>query len=216
MRHVIAIDGPAASGKSTVARTLAQRLGFFYVNSGAMYRAVTWHILESGIDPRDAGGITRAVDAAQIGYDCADGELRVSINGKNPAAYLRHDEVNRAVSLLSTVPAVRQALNKKMREFSALQNLVVEGRDIGSVVFPETPFKFYIDASAEVRAHRRQAQGERDEIKLRDQFDSTRQNAPLVVAPNARLIDSSHITIEEVVGQILAELRAKGLSVRGP
>jgi cytidylate kinase len=211
--RVIAIDGPAASGKSSVARELARRLNFIYVNSGAMYRAVTWYVLERGVSPDDSAGIARLVESATISTEFQNNELRIRIDDVDPTESLREDRVNNAVSRVSAVPRVRQILVEKMRDYARQHDLVIEGRDIGSVVFPETPFKFYIDASPEVRSRRRAAQGEQDAITVRDYADSSRATSPLVVAKDAEVIDTSHLTIDGVVDEILARLRRKGLIV---
>jgi CMP/dCMP kinase len=211
--HLIAIDGPAASGKSSVARALARRLGFAYVNSGVLYRAVTWHILRRRIDIHDTAAIAVTIEQAQIDCDLCAGESRIFINGINPSPHLRDDDVNGAVSLVSSVPRVREILGQKMRDYARAQDVVMEGRDIGSVVFPDTPFKFYIDASADVRARRREAQGERDEIASRDRIDSSRETAPLIIAADADVIDTSHLTIDRVVEEIIRRLVEKGFQL---
>lgn len=211
--RVVAIDGPAASGKSSVARELARQIGFDYVNSGAMYRAVTWHVLQQGISPANAGAIARLLENTQV--DCAldrDGS-RILINGVDPAEHLRDDRVNEEVSLVSSVPRVREILVEKMRGYARDHNVVMEGRDIGSVVFPDTPYKFYIDASPEVRLRRRQAQGQRDQIAARDRADSSRRASPLIIAEDAHVIDSSNLTIEGVVGEIIGRLKMKGMEI---
>ena len=210
--HVIAIDGPAASGKSSVARALAKRLGFCYVNSGAMYRAVTWRALQRGIAVQDPDAVTALAEEARLACALINDESRISIDNFDPSPHLHSDEVNRAVSLVSRVPRVREIINLQMRRCVAGRDVVVEGRDIGSVVFPETPFKFFLDASPEVRARRRNAQGQRDEIAMRDQADSSRRTAPLMIAPDAERIDTSDLNIPEVVEEILKRLHAKGLS----
>jgi len=213
-RHtVIAIDGPAASGKSSVARELARRLGFLYVNSGAMYRVVTWHILQNGIEPRDQTAVERKISESSIVCDVNERAARILIDGVDPAAHLRDDKVNRNVSLVSSFPRVREVLVEKMRTYTADYDLVMEGRDIGSVVFSETPFKFYIDASPEIRSQRRAAQGQRDEIAIRDLADSSRSTSPLVVAKDAVVIDTSTLTIPQVVDEIVSRLRSKGLQI---
>ncbi len=211
--RVVAIDGPAASGKSSVARGLAQRLGFAYVNSGAIYRAITWHILQRGIDVRDSDQVGQTVESAEIACRLQNSESRIFIDDVDPTDYLRDDRVNESVSRVSGVPRVRQIVVRKMRDYARSHDLVVEGRDIGSVVFPDTPYKFYVDASPEVRLRRRAAQGERDEITMRDHADSSRLVSPLVVAPDAHVIDTSHLTIEGVVNEIIARLEQKGLRV---
>ena len=209
-RHrVIAIDGPAASGKSSVARQLARRLGFAYVNSGAMYRAVTWSVLNAGIDPADKRGIAELIATFSFGGVLQDRELHLLIDNVDLTEHLHEDRVNSEVSRVSTVPEVRQVLVQRMRDYAQKHDLVVEGRDIGSVVFSDTPYKFYIDASPEVRAQRRAAQGHRDEIARRDQADSSRATSPLIVAKDAEVIDTSDLTIEQVVDEIVKRLSGK-------
>jgi len=213
-RHrVIAIDGPAASGKSSVARELARRLGFVYINSGAMYRAVTWYVLEHNVDPADSDRIIELVESARITCDLQNNQSRILIDDVDPADHLRDDRVNDGASLVSRVPRVREILVAKMRNYARDHDLVMEGRDIGSVVFPETPYKFYIDASPEVRAQRRALQGERDAIAMRDHADSSRPASPLVVAKDAEVIDTSNMSIAAVVDEIIRRLRQKGLKI---
>ena len=213
VHRVVAIDGPAASGKSSVARGLAKQIGFDYVNSGAMYRAVTWHVLQHAISPGDGDAIARLLETSRIDCDLDGDGSRISIDGVNPAAHLRDDRVNDEVSLVSRVPRVREILVAKMRAYANGRDVVMEGRDIGSVVFPETPYKFYIDASAEVRLRRRLAQGQRDQIAARDHADSSRLASPLVIAQDAHVIDSSSLTIEDVVGEIIGQLKMNGMIV---
>ncbi len=211
--RVIAIDGPAASGKSSVARELARRLRFVYVNSGAIYRAITWHILEKGIHAEDLDGVAQALESAAVTSCLSDGESWVLIDNVDPTDHLRDDRVNESVARVSRLPVVREIVGKKLHDTARGENLVVEGRDIGSVVFPDTPYKFYVDASPEVRLQRRAAQGERDEIVLRDQADSSRPVSPLVIAKDAHVIDTSHLTVEKVVGEIFARLKEMGLRI---
>jgi len=212
--RVVAIDGPAASGKSSVARALAQRIGFDYVNSGAMYRAVTWHVLNHGVLPGDAAAIIRLLEKTRI--DCAieNGGSRILLDGVDPAPHLCEDRVNEEVSLVSSIPRLREILVEKMRGYALEHDIVMEGRDIGSVVFPDTPYKFYIDASPDVRLRRRQAQGLRDQIAARDRADSSRRASPLIIAEDAHVIDSSNLTIEGVVGEIVGRLKMKGMEIR--
>ena len=211
--RVVAIDGPAASGKSSVARAIAKEIGFEYVNSGAMYRAATWHALERAISPGDGPAVAHLIETARI--DChLDGDgSRILIDGVDPAEHLWDDRVNDGVSLISSIPRVREILVAKMRACASNRDVVMEGRDIGSVVFPETPYKFYIDASPEVRLRRRIAQGQRDHIAARDQADSSRLTSPLVIAEGAHVIDSSDLTIEGVVGEIIGQLKMKGMNI---
>jgi len=212
---VIAIDGPAASGKSTVAREVARRLGFVYLNSGAMYRALTWYILEQGLTGTAVDQITAAIARVQIRSEISGLASNIFVNDINPAEHLRDARVNREVSQVSAIPQVRSVVDGLMRVSARQHDLVVEGRDIGSIVFPNTPFKFYIDASPEVRQRRREAEGQRDEIAARDRADSSRVAAPLVIAEDALVIDSSHLTIDGVVGEIIGRLKMKGLPVNG-
>lgn len=211
--RVIAIDGPAASGKSSVARELALRLGFAYVNSGAMYRAVTWHVLQKGVDPNDTEGVAALTETAAIVCDLANNQSRILIGGVDPTEHLRDDGVNNSVSQVSSVPQVRRVLVEKMHHYAEENDLVMEGRDIGSVVFPDTPYKFYIDASPEVRLRRRAAEGLRDEIAARDRADSNRRASPLIIAEDALVIDSSNLTIDGVVGEIVGRLKMTGMQI---
>ena len=211
--RVVAIDGPAASGKSSVARELARQLGFIYVNSGAVYRAITWYLLEKGIGAEDSNRIAQALESAAITGRIQDSESRILVDNVDPANHLRDDRVNESVSRVSKLPLVRQIVGQKLHERARNHDMVVEGRDIGSVVFPETPYKFYVDASSEVRLRRRAAQGERDEITMRDQADLSRSVSPLIIAKDAHVIDTSHLTIEAVVNEIVVRLKQKGLQV---
>ena len=211
--RVVAIDGPAASGKSSVAWELARRIGFDYVNSGAMYRAITWHVLQNGISPEDADAVARLIENTRIDCGIDGAASRILINGEDPEQHLRNDRVNEGVSAVSSVPRVREILVEKMRGYARGHDVVMEGRDIGSVVFPDTPYKFYIDASPEVRTRRRQAQGQRDEIAARDRADSSRQASPLTVAQDAHVIDTSDLSIDGVVDEIIGRLKAKGMEI---
>ncbi|WP_395747720.1 (d)CMP kinase [Prosthecobacter sp.] len=205
---VITIDGPAASGKSSIARLVAQRLGRTYVNTGNMYRAMTWAVLQSGADPRDAAAVRAAAADIVIESPVIDGKTQVRIAGRTPAdAELNSDPVNRAVSLVASIAEVRDRLVADQRALTAIGPLVMEGRDIGSVVFPDSPHKIYIDASEEVRASRRGAQGLSDQIAERDRIDKQRKNSPLVVPKGAIVIDNSHITLDQAVDQVIAALQ---------
>ena len=209
---VIAIDGPAASGKSSVARRLAKRLGFAYVNSGSMYRAVTWEVLRQGVDTTSPEGVAAALDRAEIACGIDDGnESFIRINSGTPDAALRDSRVNLHVSLVSAVPAVRELISSRLRTLASRAPVVMEGRDIGTAVFPETPYKFYLDASPEIRQKRREAEGGADQIAARDKLDSSRKAAPLKIAADARVLDTSLLTLEGVVDAILTILRPLGI-----
>lgn len=208
---VIAIDGPAASGKSSVARVLARKLRYVYVNTGAMYRAVTWLAIEKGVPPVDAVRVQQLLHYTEMTCGVRDGESTILLDGVDPADHLVSEAVNSNVSAIATLPDVRRLLTKKQRAFAFDYDVVMEGRDIGSAVFPETPYKFYVDASPEVRAQRRAKQGLQDSIAARDKVDSSRRTSPLTIAEDAHVIDSSNLTVEGVVGEIFGRLKQKGL-----
>ncbi|MEQ1751553.1 MAG: (d)CMP kinase [Prosthecobacter sp.] len=205
--QIITIDGPAASGKSSVARIVAQRRGAIYVNTGNMYRAMTWAVLQTGIDPNDQEAVRQAAASITIDSPVVDGQTQVSIKGRVLTQEdLNSDPVNRGVSLVARVSEVRDRLVSDQRALAALGPLVMEGRDIGSVVFPDSPLKFYIDASEEVRASRRRAQGHTDQVAERDRLDSTRKTSPLVIPEGAIVIDNSLLTLEQAVEAVLNRL----------
>ncbi len=211
---VIAIDGPAASGKSSVARGLGERFGFSYINSGAMYRAVTWFVLSRDIDPADTAAVGAAVTSVRIETGFEQGRSTIEIDGFRPIEQLRAPSVNRAVSAISAVESVRDRLVQVFRDLATRADVIIEGRDIGSIVFPDTPYKFYLDAPSHVRQQRRAAEGEQDEIASRDQHDSSRRTAPLVIAPDAVVIDTSHHDLAGVIGEVAANLLSRGLTPR--
>ncbi len=209
----IAIDGPAASGKSTLARRLAQRLGLIMVNSGAMYRAVTWRVLKEGIDPRDSVAVIQLLNHLEIQCGNDGVSSTITINGIDPGEQLRCESVNANVSAIAAIPEVRKKLIQLQRAYLARTSVVMEGRDIGSVVFPDTPFKIYIDAAAHVRAARRGNDGEIDSIAKRDAADSKRKTAPLIVADGATILDTSDHSIDSGVEAALEILRQQGLPI---
>lgn len=211
----IAIDGPAASGKSTLARELARRLGLVMVNSGAMYRAVTWRLIEDSVDLSNEEAVVSALEAMVI--DCGvDGlSSTVIVDGVDPGEALRSEKVNGNVSLVSAVPAVRERLVELQRNYLNTSDVVMEGRDIGTVVFSDSPYKIYVDADEAVRAQRRVAVGEVDSVADRDRDDSQRKTAPLKVADGATILDTSNHTIESGVIAALEILRSQGLEIRG-
>jgi cytidylate kinase len=210
---VIAIDGTAASGKSTFARELARRLGYVYVNTGAMYRGVTWYLQQRNIPLRDAEAVARVVQTAGIETRLREGELVFRIAGLDPLPHVREGRVNEGVSLVAQVAAVRKLLVAEQQSLAAQAPLVMEGRDIGTVVFPQTPYKFYLDANAEVRAQRRSQQGETDVIQQRDILDQQRATSPLTRASNALFLDSGGASVEELVVAALQHLASRGLKI---
>lgn len=211
LHFAIAIDGPAASGKSTIAKRLACHLGLVMVNSGAMYRAVTWKILSLGIDPHDSDAVLQAL--AQMQIDCGvEGHFStIAIDGQWLDEELRDTLVNQSVSVVAAIPQVRELLVNKQRDYLKHTSVVMEGRDIGTVVFPDTPYKIYVDASEEVRAARRSAEGVADSVAARDQADSNRKTAPLRIAQGAVVLDNSHHTVESAVAAALEILQSQGL-----
>lgn len=208
---VIAIDGTAASGKSTFARELAGRLGYVYVNTGAMYRGVTWYLQQRNIPLRDAEAIAQVVADAEVETRLHDGELVFRIAGLDPLPHVRDGRVNEGVSLVAQVAAVRKILVAEQQRLAAQAPLVMEGRDIGTVVFPQTPYKFYLDADAGIRAQRRSRQGENDVIHQRDILDQQRATSPLTRAPDALFLDSGGASVNELVAIALQHLAARGL-----
>ncbi len=210
-RFAIAIDGPAASGKSTLARKLAERLGLVMVNSGTMYRAVTWKALRENIDPADHAAVIAMLHRSDIHCGANGMTSTCTIDGVDPGDALRGKDINANVSAISAIPEVRDRLVALQRDYLKHTSIVMEGRDIGSVVFPDTPFKIYVDASEEVRAARRAADGEVDSVARRDAADSGRSTAPLIVADGAVVLDTSLHTIESGVDAAVEILKQQGL-----
>lgn len=213
MSTVIAIDGPAASGKSSVARRLAEKLGQLYVNTGNMFRGVTWAVLNAGFDLKEKEAIAAYASDLNLKFVNESGHIHMLVNGRRLSdEELNSEAVNGAVSHVAQVSDVRTRLVNEQRALVARGDLVMEGRDIGSVVFPDTPHKFYIDASEEVRAARRSKQGLNDTVAMRDKLDSTRKTAPLIVPEGAVRIDSSDLTLDQVIERVMDELRSRGVA----
>lgn len=208
---VIAIDGPAASGKSSVARKLAEKLGWIYVNTGNMYRAATLAVVQSGVDYENEAEVLRIASTVNVACTIEEGKSVVRVNGREVESELNSESVNRAVSFVARVPEVRARLVAIQRDLGRAYPVIMEGRDIGTHVFPEAPYKFYIDASEEVRAGRRGLQGQTDSVRDRDRMDSTRKTAPLMIAQDATVIDSSEMTLEQVVEAVMKKLQSAGL-----
>ena len=205
----IAIDGPAASGKSTVAKLIARELGYTFINTGAMYRAVTWYLLRQRVNTADTAAVCAALPGIPLSFG-KDGSVScVVFGGRVLTDELRTPEVNANVSTVAAIPQVRALLVEKQREYNTREAVVMEGRDIGTVVFPDTPFKYFVTASEEVRAARRAAEGITESITERDRKDSQRSVSPLVQAPDALLVDTSDMSIDEVVAFVVADIRKK-------
>ena len=215
-RIVIAIDGPAGAGKSTVAKAVASRLSFVYIDTGAMYRAVALWAARTGVPDTDVHKLEQLAREASVTFEA--GTQLVFLNGEDVTATIRTPEVSALASRVSAVPGVRRALVDKQRELAGETSVVMEGRDIGTVVFPDADIKVFLDAPTDVRANRRTRElaergeavdgaGTAREIAERDQRDRTRSEAPLVQAPDAVYIDSASLTVPEVVETILKVVR---------
>ena len=216
----IAIDGPAGAGKSTIARRVAKELSFIYVDTGAMYRAMALYLLREGTDPQDGEAIARACVCADISISYENGEQQVLLNGENVTAHLREEAVGNMASVSSANTGVRKKLVELQQQLAKRENVVMDGRDIGTVVLPDAQVKIYLTASVETRAKRRYdeylAKGEgadleeiKKDIENRDHQDMTREISPLRQAEDAVLVDSSFMNIDEVVAAILGIYKDK-------
>ncbi|RPA57864.1 (d)CMP kinase [Gordonia oryzae] len=218
---VIAIDGPAGTGKSTVSKLLAHKVGAHYLDTGAMYRAATLAVQRAGADPADADAVAAAVEAADIALrPHGDGSSRVFLDGADVSGPIRSDVVTAAVSAVSAVPAVRTKLVALQRRQAESELLVIEGRDIGTVVFPDAAIKIFLTASPEARAERRHRQnlaaGRPSDhaevlaaVNRRDHLDSTRAVSPLRQADDAVLVDTSDMTLDQVLDRLVELVRAR-------
>ena len=215
MSYQIAIDGPAGAGKSTVAKAVAKKLGYIYVDTGAMYRAMALYLLRSGTDAANAEEISRRSSEADITIAYENGAQQVILNGENVSALLRTEAVGNMASVSSANADVRQKLVELQRALAARENVVMDGRDIGTAILPKADVKIYLTASVDTRARRRYKEltekhiacdlGQiKQDIQERDARDMSRETAPLRQAEDAILIDSSAMTIEEVVEKIVS------------
>ena len=218
-KPVVAIDGPAASGKSTTARMVARRLGYLWVDTGAMYRALALKALREGIRPDDRERLKEMVDRTDVCLEERDGGLRVFLDGEDVTEAIRSPEVTRAVSWVCTFPFVRQAMMRLQREMACGGGVVMEGRDIGTVVVPDAEVKVFLDADIKERARRRWKElGERGvnvsleeverELAERDRKDAEREHAPLRRAPDAIVVDTTDLSIDEQVDRIVQMIKA--------
>lgn len=214
MRDNIAIDGPAGAGKSTIAKGIARRLSFIYVDTGAMYRAMAYYLLQQGISPDDSRGMEEACKNADITIQYENGEQQVILNGENVTSCLRREEVGNMASVSSAHPAIREKLVELQRQMAQSADVVMDGRDIGTQVLPKANVKIYLTASARTRAERRykeltekgipcDLEAIEMDINERDYRDMTREISPLKQADDAVLVDTSHMNIQEVTQAIL-------------
>ena len=216
--RVIAIDGPSGAGKSSVSRAVGKRLGFLHVDSGALYRIMTWQCLEKGVDTSDPAAVAACAQQVEIECRAEDGCIAYFVGGEAPGNRIRTPEINAHASPVATVKEVRDRITALLRGLTRFGDLIVEGRDITTAVFPDSPARFYLTASAEARARRRQkeevekgianqsAEAVKASLLARDAIDSTRKYAPLKKADGALEIDSSDLTLEQVVKTVLATL----------
>ncbi len=214
MGRSIAIDGPAGAGKSTIAKIVSKKLGFIYIDTGAMYRAMAVHMIRNGVSGEDSAEIEKNIDSADISIGHENGEQVVYLNGENVNSQLRTEQVSAMASKTSANAKVRAKLVELQQKMAKTTNVVMDGRDIGTVVLPDSELKVYLTAGTRVRAERRYKEliekGEtcnideiEEDIKERDHRDMTRENSPLKKADDAVEIDSSYMTIDEVADKII-------------
>ena len=206
---VITLDGTSASGKSTNAKLVAKALGYSYVDTGAMYRSLAWYCLKNAVDIKDKKAIASICRGWNTELKNEEGNIRLYIDGYFPAKEIRTAETSAIVPIVAAVPSVRTWMKAKQRQCVEFGNLVMEGRDIGSNVFPDTDFKFYLDASLDERSKRRIADGVNENLAARDKQDSQRANAPLMIPLGAKVINNSEMTAEETSSLIIKEIQMK-------
>ena len=220
MSFQIAIDGPAGAGKSTVAKSVAKKLKFVYVDTGAMYRAIGLNCIKNNVDIHDEESVLKLLDDTNVSIKYIDNEQAVILNGENVNGQIRTQEVGEAASVVSAYKLVREKMVALQQKLAETTDVVMDGRDIASCVLPNAQVKIYLDASVEVRAKRRYLEliekGKEadlkvveDEVRERDYRDMHRENSPLICVPEADIIDSSYMTIDEVVGTIVAKAQSK-------
>lgn len=206
---VIAIDGTSASGKSTNAKLVARALNYIYVDTGAMYRTLAWYCLKQKVDVHEAKAVAHACRVWKTSLVCVDGQVRLLVDGYYPEREIRTAETSAAAPHVAAVPKVREWMKRKQRDCVRFGDLVMEGRDIGTNVFPETEFKFYLDALLEERSKRRAAEGVQENLAARDQRDSQRAVAPLMIPLGATVINNSRMTAAETSRLIIDAVKNK-------
>jgi cytidylate kinase len=210
---VVAIDGTSASGKSTNAKLVAKALGFVYVDTGAMYRTLGWYCLKNGIDPHDGKAVSAVLrkwkTSLEVKEDHGLRAVHFLVDGYFPAKEIRSGETSAATSIIAAIPKVRDWMKKTQRDCIQFGSLVMEGRDIGTNVFPESDYKFYLDACLQERSKRREAEGVQENLAARDQRDSQRATAPLMIPLGAMIINNSGQTPAQTSGLIIDEVRKR-------
>jgi cytidylate kinase len=215
----VAVDGPSASGKSTVSRRVAERLGFVHVDSGMFYRTLTWRAVRDGVAPGDTAGLVELMRRCRWESAVVDRSVRLNLDGVDPGSEIRGEAVRERVSEVAALPEVRSFIVCRLRETVQYGSIVMEGRDIGTVVFPSTPWKFYLDADPAERARRRAKEIESQEgsaaaskvkasLARRDRLDRSRKAAPLQIALNAVVIDSTNLSIDDVANLIVSRVQS--------
>ena len=217
---IVTIDGPAGAGKSTVARQLAERLGYLYLDTGALYRAVAWKVRSAGVNPEDGTAVSALLPEMRVSMDRRGDGVCVTVDGQDVTDELRSPEISTMASLVSAIPAVREWLLPVQRQVGNAGGVVAEGRDLGTRVFPAADAKFFLDADVNTRAGRRQQdltgasrsaplERTKQEIETRDQRDRSRAIAPLIPAEDAEVIDSTSLTVEQVIDRMMGKIAAK-------
>jgi cytidylate kinase len=216
--RVIAIDGPSGAGKSSVSRIVGERLGYLHVDSGALYRIMSWQCLENKVDTSSPSDVAACTEKVEVEFRVENGAIAYYVNGEAPGNKIRTPEINAVASPVATVKEVRDKITSILRSLTRFGNLVIEGRDITSAVFPDSPARFYLTASAEARAMRRRkeevekgianqsVEAVKASLLARDKIDSSRKHAPLVKADGVIEIDSTELTLEEVVESVINSL----------
>jgi len=206
---VIAIDGTSASGKSTNSKLVARALNFVHVDTGAMYRTLAWYCLKHNLDVQNTKAVAAACRRWKTSLKCVDNNAYLAVDGYYPAREIRTAEVSAAVPHVAAIPKVRDWMKKTQRQCIQFGSLVMEGRDIGTNVFPETDFKYYLDAQLAERSRRRAADGIQENLAARDQRDSQRAAAPLMIALGAKVVNNSLMTADQTSGIIIADIKKR-------
>lgn len=216
-RIAVAVDGPAGAGKSSISKVVAKELGYLYIDTGAMYRAVTWAVLDRHVDPSNEAAVAQLLNELTLRLEPTENTFRVFVNDKEVTDFIRTQEVNAHVSQVASLKTVRDYLVAQQRAMAAAGGVILDGRDIGSVVLPKAELKIYLTASVEARAKRRWLEVKdkepvtlkdiEDSVQARDTMDTTRKESPLVCVPEAIVVNSDNLTFDETVKRMLELIR---------